>query len=234
MATHHIVTILPPAWGHIVSYIQIAIQMLQRDPTLVITILGHKFRMAPRTIFSLGYLPQGALIAAYVQSYYCYRLWKLSGKWYYVAPLITVIVLSLVSAIITASVIARSGHSSNWALLELICSRIGGVTLKLQATNSAVLVLLDITPIIYANCMLYILNTRRSLRSGGTSAGLGNSDTGNHHTITVGRAGGVGKWQQSRGQVELSTLGGVQIHTQIETENASYNEFESKRSPGAL
>ncbi|KAF8191062.1 hypothetical protein K438DRAFT_1970802 [Mycena galopus ATCC 62051] len=230
-------------------------------------------------------IPLGALIAAYVQSYYCYRLWKLSGKWYYVAPLITVIILSLVSAIITASVIAQSGHSSNWfavhvsctfatdllitaastffllkaheevlshtrkiisglikvccqtalpatiaALLELICSRIGGVTFKLQATNSAVLVLVDVTPIIYANCMLYILNTRRSLSSGGTSTGLGSSNTGNqHHTISVG----VGKWQPD-GRVELATLGGVQVHTEVETENGNYGQFDSKRASSSL
>ncbi|KAF8189449.1 hypothetical protein K438DRAFT_1971570 [Mycena galopus ATCC 62051] len=232
-------------------------------------------------------IPMGALIAAYVQTYYCYRLWKLSGKWYYVAPLVTVMVLGLVSAIITASVIAKSGHSSNWfaihvsctfatdllitaastffllkarekalsqtrklisglikiccqtalpattaTLIELICSRIGGASLKLQATNSIVLVLLDVIPIIYANCMLYILNTRRSLRSAGTSAGLGNSDTGNHH-ISGARSRGIGQWQ-SAGQVELSSLGGVQVRTQIETARSGYGEFDSKKGPAVL
>ncbi|KAJ7137142.1 hypothetical protein C8R44DRAFT_729053 [Mycena epipterygia] len=41
MATHHIATMLGPAWGHIVSNICVAIQMLQKDPTLVITIVQH-------------------------------------------------------------------------------------------------------------------------------------------------------------------------------------------------
>ncbi|KAK7022574.1 hypothetical protein R3P38DRAFT_2961403 [Favolaschia claudopus] len=50
------------------------------------------------------------------------------------------------------------------SLLMLICSQIGGPALKPQLTNSVILVLLDVVPIIYANCMLYILNTRRKLR----------------------------------------------------------------------
>ncbi|KAJ6480046.1 hypothetical protein DFH09DRAFT_1214751, partial [Mycena vulgaris] len=41
MATHHIVAMLFPAWGHSVSYIYIATQMLQKDPTLVITMVQH-------------------------------------------------------------------------------------------------------------------------------------------------------------------------------------------------
>ncbi|KAF7328098.1 hypothetical protein MSAN_02489600 [Mycena sanguinolenta] len=230
-------------------------------------------------------IPLGALIAAYVQTYYCYRLWKLSGRWFYVAPLFTVIILGLASAIITASVIARSGKSSNWfaahvsctfatdllitgastffllkarekalshtrklisglikiccqtalpataaTLLELICSRIGGKSLKLQATNSIVLVLLDTIPIIYANCMLYILNTRRSLRSAETSAGLGNSNT-NHPSGSRSRA--AGQWH-SAGPVELSSLGGVQVHTQIETAHSAYGDFDSKKGPDVL
>ncbi|KAF7373096.1 hypothetical protein MSAN_00517400 [Mycena sanguinolenta] len=168
---------------------------------------------------------RGALIAAYVQTYYCYRLWKLSGRWWYVAPLVTVMLVGLVAAIITGSVIAKSGKSSNWfavhvsctfatdvlitgastffllkarqkalsrtrklisnliklccqtalpatsayvvsfssiikseylfystfsTLIELVCSRIGGKSLKPQATNSIILVLLDVIPIIYA------------------------------------------------------------------------------------
>lgn len=40
-ATHHLVAMLAPVWGHTVSYIYIATQMLQRDPTLVITIVQH-------------------------------------------------------------------------------------------------------------------------------------------------------------------------------------------------
>ncbi|KAJ7099788.1 hypothetical protein C8R44DRAFT_859458 [Mycena epipterygia] len=41
MPTHHIVTMLIPAWGHTVSYICVATQMLQKDPSLVITIVQH-------------------------------------------------------------------------------------------------------------------------------------------------------------------------------------------------
>ncbi|KAJ6503888.1 hypothetical protein C8R45DRAFT_1091655 [Mycena sanguinolenta] len=235
-------------------------------------------------------IPLGALIAAYVQTYYCYRLWKLSGRWFYVAPLFTVLVLGLVSAIITASVIAESGHSSNWfaihvsctfatdvlitaastyfllkarekalshtrkligglikiccqtalpataaTLLMLICSRIGGKSLKPQATNSIILVLLDTVPFIYANCMLYILNTRRSLRSAETSAGIGNSNT-NHPSGSRNRGG---QWHSSA-PVELASLGGVQVHTQIETghsgygAHSGYGEFDSKKGPDVL
>lgn len=41
MATHHIVAMLPPAWGHTISYINAVTQMLAVDPTLVITIVQH-------------------------------------------------------------------------------------------------------------------------------------------------------------------------------------------------
>ncbi|KAJ6569765.1 hypothetical protein DFH09DRAFT_1154726 [Mycena vulgaris] len=41
MAPHHVVAMLIPAWGHTVSYIYIATQMLQKDPTLVITMVQH-------------------------------------------------------------------------------------------------------------------------------------------------------------------------------------------------
>ncbi|KAJ6569865.1 hypothetical protein DFH09DRAFT_1277941 [Mycena vulgaris] len=41
MATHHIVTMLFLAWGHSVSYIYIATQLLQKDLTLAITMVQH-------------------------------------------------------------------------------------------------------------------------------------------------------------------------------------------------
>ncbi|KAJ7802602.1 hypothetical protein B0H14DRAFT_2464201 [Mycena olivaceomarginata] len=41
MTTHHIVAMLPPAWGHTISYIYVAVQMLTKDSTLVVTILQH-------------------------------------------------------------------------------------------------------------------------------------------------------------------------------------------------
>ncbi|KAJ7436043.1 hypothetical protein FB451DRAFT_1308094 [Mycena latifolia] len=41
MAAHHIVTLLIPAWGHTVSYLSIATQMVQKDPTLVMTLVQH-------------------------------------------------------------------------------------------------------------------------------------------------------------------------------------------------
>ncbi|KAJ7920627.1 hypothetical protein B0H13DRAFT_1867356 [Mycena leptocephala] len=41
MPTHHIVTMLIPAWGHTVSYIYVATQMLQKDPSLCITLVQH-------------------------------------------------------------------------------------------------------------------------------------------------------------------------------------------------
>ncbi|KAJ7725898.1 hypothetical protein B0H14DRAFT_554227 [Mycena olivaceomarginata] len=225
-------------------------------------------------------IPLGAVIAAYVQTYYCYRLWKLSGKWWYVAPLVTVMLVGLVSAIVTGAVIAASGKSSNWfavhvsctfatdvlitgastfflvrarqkalshtrklisnlikiccqtalpattaTLIELICSRIGGKSLKPQATNSIILVLLDTVPIMYANCMLYILNTRRSLRSADASAGLGNSNTNNHPSGSRSRT----QWR-SNAPVELSSLGGVHVRTQVETgETTSAIEFDTKK-----
>ncbi|KAJ7194199.1 hypothetical protein GGX14DRAFT_476586 [Mycena pura] len=41
MATHHIVAMLAPAWGHTVSYLHLAVQMLNKDSTLVMTIFQH-------------------------------------------------------------------------------------------------------------------------------------------------------------------------------------------------
>lgn len=52
--------------------------------------------------------------------------------------------------------------------------------------------------------MLYILNTRRSLRLGDTS-GIGNSSL---HGPSRGRTGR---------EVELGVLSGIQVHTQIES-----------------
>ncbi|KAJ6459973.1 hypothetical protein C8R45DRAFT_1180776 [Mycena sanguinolenta] len=205
-------------------------------------------------------IPMGAVIAAYVQSYYCYRLWRLSNKGWHIAPLVLVMALSLVSAIITASVIARSGKSTHWfavhvsctfatdvlitgastfflirarqkalshtrkliaslikiscqtalpattaTMIMLICSRIGGPALKPQATNSIILVLLDVEPIIYANCMLYILNTRRSLRQGEPatlSIGIGNSENSSSNRV---------QWHRGPARpVELSSLDAMQ------------------------
>jgi hypothetical protein len=41
MAKHHIVAMLLPAWGHTISYIYVAVQMISKDPALVVTILQH-------------------------------------------------------------------------------------------------------------------------------------------------------------------------------------------------
>ncbi|KAJ7751878.1 hypothetical protein DFH07DRAFT_825755 [Mycena maculata] len=41
MSNHHVVAMLGPAWGHTISYIHLATQLLQRDPTLVITLVQH-------------------------------------------------------------------------------------------------------------------------------------------------------------------------------------------------
>ncbi|KAJ7146988.1 hypothetical protein C8R44DRAFT_864685 [Mycena epipterygia] len=46
MTTHHITALLIPSWGHVVSYISVAIQMLQKDPTLVITLVQHHIDVA--------------------------------------------------------------------------------------------------------------------------------------------------------------------------------------------
>ncbi|KAJ7053078.1 hypothetical protein C8F01DRAFT_1261253 [Mycena amicta] len=43
---HHILTLLPPAWGHTVSYLHLALQMLKADSTLVISIFQHNLVVA--------------------------------------------------------------------------------------------------------------------------------------------------------------------------------------------
>ncbi|KAJ7049078.1 hypothetical protein C8F01DRAFT_1266117 [Mycena amicta] len=44
--THHILTLLSPAWGHTVGYMHLALQMLKADSTLVISILQHNLVVA--------------------------------------------------------------------------------------------------------------------------------------------------------------------------------------------
>ncbi|KAF7333107.1 hypothetical protein MVEN_02376100 [Mycena venus] len=46
MTAHHIVAMLPPAWGHTISYIQAAIQILKADPSVVITTVQHNLIVA--------------------------------------------------------------------------------------------------------------------------------------------------------------------------------------------
>ncbi|KAF7305555.1 hypothetical protein HMN09_00808400 [Mycena chlorophos] len=41
MSLHHIVTLLPPAWGHTVSYLHLALQLLSEDPNLALSIVQH-------------------------------------------------------------------------------------------------------------------------------------------------------------------------------------------------
>ncbi|KAJ7289796.1 hypothetical protein C8J57DRAFT_1629008 [Mycena rebaudengoi] len=206
-----------------------------------------------RTWYQVLDLPMGAVIATYVQSYYCYRLWGLSQKWWVVAPLLLLSVLSVISAIITAFVIEKTGASTYWfvihvsstfatdtlitlastyflliarekalaltrklirdlikicfqtalpattaTLIELVCSH-GGKSLKPRATNSVITILLAAVPIIYANCLLYVLNTRRVLRGDESSDEPG---------IRV---------------VRLSFLGGAEVLTQIGSSDIDYH-----------
>ncbi|KAF7343212.1 hypothetical protein MVEN_01752500 [Mycena venus] len=46
MTAHHIVAMLPPAWGHTICYIQAAIQILKANPSVVITIVQHHLIVA--------------------------------------------------------------------------------------------------------------------------------------------------------------------------------------------
>ncbi|KAJ7839803.1 hypothetical protein B0H14DRAFT_2786188 [Mycena olivaceomarginata] len=194
-------------------------------------------------------IPLGAVIAAYVQTYYCYRLWKLSGKWWYVAPLVTVMLVGLVSAIVTGAVIAASGNRATVAvhvsctfatdvlitgastfflvrarqkalshtrklisnLIKICCQTALPATtatlIELISTNSIILVLLDTVPIMYAceTACCTSSTTRRSLRSADASAGLGKHGSRSRT-----------QWR-SNAPVELSSLGGVHVRTQVET-----------------
>ncbi|KAJ7450898.1 hypothetical protein FB451DRAFT_1410211 [Mycena latifolia] len=50
MPAHHIAAMLIPSWGHTVSYIYIATQMLQKDPTLVISMVQHNMEAELKTL----------------------------------------------------------------------------------------------------------------------------------------------------------------------------------------
>ncbi|KAK7007560.1 hypothetical protein R3P38DRAFT_3403511 [Favolaschia claudopus] len=273
VAVLFILTILKSIQSFAITWINSVLYM--RDPAGTIAL--------NKAWYQIVNIPLGAGIALYVQSYYTYRLYKLSGRWFYVVPLIAVMILGFVAAVITASVIAKSGKSSDWfaihlssafatdvlitlasvffllqarekalsqtkglisglikgccqtalpvtiaTLMELICSRIGGKSLKPQASNSIILVLLECVPIIYANCMLYILNTRRSLRSTD-----GSSNGANHHTNTISSGNANrsrGRWKSATA-VELGSLGGVQVHTEVDhgaSSPADFIDFDSK------
>ncbi|KAJ7464589.1 hypothetical protein FB451DRAFT_1490121 [Mycena latifolia] len=61
MTPHHIAAMLMKFWGHTGSYIYLASRMLQKDPTLVVTIVQHNL---------LGYLNEYYGFAAIAQEVY--------------------------------------------------------------------------------------------------------------------------------------------------------------------
>ncbi|KAJ7114374.1 hypothetical protein C8R44DRAFT_881220 [Mycena epipterygia] len=268
-----LLTILKSIQSFAITWINSVLYM--RDPAGTVSLKKEWYQVVN--------IPLGAVITVYVQSYYCYRLYMEIEREvvaYYTTPLVMLMLLGLLSAIITAYVIAKRGKSSHWfavhvsctlatdvlitgtstfslikarqevlsrtrkllsnlikvscqtalpattaTLIEVICSRIGGPELKPQATNSIILILLNMTPIIYANCMLYILNSRRSLQDADASTVLSNSEPNlNPPGDTLSRI----QWRPGR-PVELSSLGGAQLHTQVDTEDTSDGlELDSK------
>ncbi|KAF7309174.1 hypothetical protein MKEN_01120000 [Mycena kentingensis (nom. inval.)] len=243
-----------------------------------------------RTWIQVVNIPLGAIIAAYCQLYYCYRLYKLSGRWWVVAPIIIVILLALIGAFITASVIATTGGSTDWfavhvvctfatdllitavstfllmkarekalkqtkklignvikvscqtalpataaMLIELICWGVAstGNAFKPTPMNSITIVLLDMTPFIYVNCMLYLLNTRRTLRLVDGSTGLSNSINGTTHPAS-GRRG----WRTGAGPNGALELGTVSVHVRTEvdidgdtrTTASGIDDFDNKKA----
>ncbi|KAJ7664208.1 hypothetical protein B0H17DRAFT_1211382 [Mycena rosella] len=161
--------------------------------------------------------------------------------------------LGLISAILTArkaTILGKTTGSTSWFAIYMSCTFATDVLITgtstffllqarksalrhirklisglIKATNSIILVLLDGVPIIYACCMLHTLKTRRSLRLADSSGGLGNSNTNNISSGSRSRA----VWRPG-GPVELSSMGGVQVHAQIETVDHGYGlDFDSKR-----
>ncbi|KAJ7628755.1 hypothetical protein FB45DRAFT_1004251 [Roridomyces roridus] len=55
--THHIATMLISAWGHTVSYIHIACQMLKANPNLVVTMMQHNILVAQMETELMSSLP---------------------------------------------------------------------------------------------------------------------------------------------------------------------------------
>ncbi|KAJ7289794.1 hypothetical protein C8J57DRAFT_434611 [Mycena rebaudengoi] len=267
VAVLFILTALKTIQTFAIAWIQCIVYM--RDPAGTIAL--------NRAWYQVLNIPLSAVIATYVQAYYCYRLWGLSRKWWVVAPPLTLMLLSIIAAIITAAVLGKTGASTDWfaihvssafatdilitlkstyfllkarqtalartrqlihdsiklcfqtalpattaTLIELVCSR-GGKSLKPRATNSVIIVLLAALPVIYVNCLLYVLNTRWELR-GEDSDGFNNSQT--IQPPSGSRLRNTGGWTP-RGAVELSALGGVQVHTQVETSNFAL-EFDTK------
>ncbi|KAF7343875.1 hypothetical protein MSAN_01968800 [Mycena sanguinolenta] len=210
-------------------------------------------------------IPLGALIAAYVQTYYCYRF----GDGFN-SP--------------KASVIARSGKSSNWfaahvsctfatdllitgastffllkarekahshtrklisglikiccqtalpataaTLLELICSRIGGKSLKLQATNSIVLVLLDTIPIIYAFVSTPLFLKTYAQRPPRLLQDWEIATPTTPVEVAVERLDSGIRLGQSNCLPSAESR-----YTQIETAHSAYGDFDSKKGPDVL
>lgn len=73
MSVHHIAAMLFPAWGHTISYIHLALQMLNQDPHLVITLFQHN------NLGTLGQLAPGSL-SPELLACFKWRKWRLSCR----------------------------------------------------------------------------------------------------------------------------------------------------------
>ncbi|KAJ7288727.1 hypothetical protein C8J57DRAFT_1642896 [Mycena rebaudengoi] len=87
-----------------------------------------------RAWYQVFNIPLGAVIAIYVQTYYCYRLWRLSQKWWVIAPILSLMLLSLTSAIIAASVLGITGASTNWFAIHVSSAFVTDVLITLAST----------------------------------------------------------------------------------------------------
>ncbi|KAH8831465.1 hypothetical protein DL96DRAFT_1705895 [Flagelloscypha sp. PMI_526] len=95
-------------------------------------------------------------------------------------------------------------------LIMLICSRLGSKSLLPQPPNAIILGLLHALPIIYANCMMYILNTRRTLRLAGSSGA--NTSSGNpSNALRAGHRAG------QTSEHDIGGFSGIQVTTQVNT-----------------
>ncbi len=79
------------------------------------------------------------------------------------------------------------------------------------------------------NCMLYILNTRRALRIADASTGVQSLGASANHPSVARSRTTRGTWVPG-GPVELASLGGVQVHTQVDTGDNHDFGYDSKKS----
>ncbi|KAH8831224.1 hypothetical protein DL96DRAFT_1705660 [Flagelloscypha sp. PMI_526] len=200
----------------------------------------------------------GAIIGFYVQSYYLYRLWALSKKWWVPIPVALVMVLGLLLGIISATLDQNKKISNTVFALHTDCIFVADVMITLLSVfflvrakrhvlsrsadlvNSLIKVSKSLTPdaatAIILACLhalpLVYCNSMMYLLNTRRSLQLGDSTHMSSSQGHQSRPTRVGRRTGTAGNpdVELGVLSGIQVHTQVDTvaDVLSRDQFDNK------